>query len=43
MSRPVQPEGTETFGLPTNTTPHLINKLRLIDPALLAQILKDKP
>jgi hypothetical protein len=41
MSRPVAESGTETFGLPTQTTPHLIAKLRLIDPALLAHILKD--
>ena len=43
MNRPVQPEGTETFGLPTGTTPHLIAKLRLSDPQLLATILKDTP
>jgi len=28
---------TETFGLPP-TVPHLIAKLRLVDPAVLAQI-----
>lgn len=42
MGQPVQAAGTETFGLP-DTAEHLINKLRRIDPDLLAQLLKDKP
>lgn len=42
MSRPVQEARTETFGLP-DTSAHLIQKLRLIDPDLLTQLLKDKP
>lgn len=42
MSRPVAQAGTETFGLPA-CDQHLINKLRLLDPDLLAQLLKDKP
>ena len=42
MSRPVQEARTETFGLP-ETDQHLINKLRNLDPQLLAHILKDKP
>lgn len=43
MGRPVQAAtSTETFGLP-EVDQHLINKLRNLDPDLLAQLLKDKP
>lgn len=43
MGRPVQESrNTETYGLP-ETDHHLIQKLRQLDPALLATILKDKP
>jgi hypothetical protein len=33
---------TETYGLPENV-PHLIAKLRLVDPAVLAQITHKTP
>jgi len=33
---------TETYGLP-ETVPHLIAKLRLVDPAVLAQITHKDP
>ena len=33
---------TETYGLPP-TVPHLIAKLRLVDPAVLAQITHKDP
>jgi len=33
---------TETYGLP-ETVPHLIAKLRLVDPAVLAQITHKTP
>lgn len=42
MGQPVQAAGTETFGLP-DAAEHLINKLRLLHPDLIAQLIKDKP
>jgi hypothetical protein len=35
-------QSTETYGLPA-TVPHLIAKLRLVDPAVLAQITHKNP
>ena len=37
----VQPQSTESFGLPP-TVPHLIAKLRAMDPALLATVTNRK-
>lgn len=41
MSAPVTEPATESFGLPP-TVPHLIAKLRNLDPALLATVTNRK-
>lgn len=42
MSRPVQPTSTETYGLPAEAE-HLIAKLRVMPPELLALIMNTGP